>query len=590
MNEPPTHHTDLAIIGSGYAGSILAMVARRLGLSVLLLERGQHPRVVIGESSTPLSNLLLEELATRYNLPNLLPLTKYGPWQRTHPELACGLKRGFNFFAHNLAHNPDPGPTPNSNPPPNPVILSEAQRSRRTCVSSPPRPQDRLLVAASPHNEIADTHWYRAHTDHFLVQQAQALGVEYLDHAHLETATETPDGMRLQGHRNGEPLHIHASLVLDATGPRGFLHRALSLPEATLPNYPETEALYNHFSGVGQLSQTFAPPVQDTANGTPYPIDDAAVHHVFEGGWIWILQFNNGITSAGVAATAARAKALRLSEGEPAWQRLLASIPALAEQFAVRHPHPALHLRPASALPQRTIAGNHWALLPSAAGFVDPLFSTGFPLNLLGITRLARILEQGAGIRAERPTTPRQGATIPGQASESQRSWNPPENLPAQLAAYAHETEADLLATARLVAALYRTMGDFPSFRDLSLLYFAAASYSETVRRLGKPHLAPGFLLHNHPTFGPEARALLDPIGQGSPQPEASTLLAEVHRIITPIDVAGLTRTPANSFYPADADDLFAAAPRLGATREEISSLLERAGFFDRATLSLPSL
>ena len=64
---------NVAIVGSGFAGSLLAMIARRLGLSVLLLERGTHPRVVIGESSTPLSNLLLEDLAARYDLPMLAP-------------------------------------------------------------------------------------------------------------------------------------------------------------------------------------------------------------------------------------------------------------------------------------------------------------------------------------------------------------------------------------------------------------------------------------------------------------------------------------------------------------------------------------
>ena len=54
---------DIAIIGSGFAGSLLAMVARRLGRSVVLLEKAKHPRFAIGESSTPLANLILEDLA-----------------------------------------------------------------------------------------------------------------------------------------------------------------------------------------------------------------------------------------------------------------------------------------------------------------------------------------------------------------------------------------------------------------------------------------------------------------------------------------------------------------------------------------------
>ena len=42
-------------------------------------------------------------------------------------------------------------------------------------------------------------------------------------------------------------------------------------------------------------------------------------------------------------------------------------------------------------------------------------------------------------------------------------------------------------------------MDDFELFKRLSLLYFAAASYSETARRLGRPELAPGFLLAGAP-------------------------------------------------------------------------------------------
>src|SRR6476469_5116284 len=91
---------DLAIVGSGFGGSLLAMIARCLGLSVLLIERGRHPRFAIGESTSPLTNLILEQLARRYELPRLVPFTEYGKWQRAYPEVGCGLKRGFSFYVH----------------------------------------------------------------------------------------------------------------------------------------------------------------------------------------------------------------------------------------------------------------------------------------------------------------------------------------------------------------------------------------------------------------------------------------------------------------------------------------------------------
>src|SRR5436190_568801 len=164
---------DIAVIGSGFGGSLTAMIARRLGRSVVLLERGRHPRFAIGESSTPLANLLVEELALRYDLPRLLPLAKWGSWRKTYPQIACGLKRGFTFYHHQFEK----------------PFLNDSER------------RDQLLVAASPHDGIADTHWYRADIDHFLVREAQALGVEFLDQTKIGAVTFIDDGVQLETER-----------------------------------------------------------------------------------------------------------------------------------------------------------------------------------------------------------------------------------------------------------------------------------------------------------------------------------------------------------------------------------------------------
>ena len=38
----------VAIVGSGFAGSLLARILATLGYDVVLLERGRHPRFAIG--------------------------------------------------------------------------------------------------------------------------------------------------------------------------------------------------------------------------------------------------------------------------------------------------------------------------------------------------------------------------------------------------------------------------------------------------------------------------------------------------------------------------------------------------------------
>ena len=508
---------DVAIVGSGFAGSLAALALLRRGRRVVLVERGRHPRFAIGESSTPLANLLIEELADRYDLPTLRVFSKWGTWQRARPDVACGLKRGFSFFFHQ----------------PGDAFHDDADRRRQ------------LLVAASPHDEIADTHWYRPQFDHALAQEAEAEGAVYLDMTRLDRLRQDADGTILEGERDGRPVRINARFVIDASGPRGFMQRALALTEAPLRWLPATQGLFTHFEGVERWDRLRASP-----EAPPYPVDDAALHHVFPGGWIWMLRFNNGLTSAGAALTDATAAALCASDGETAWQRLLSTLPSVADQFrSARAVLPFVHA-PRIAFRSARVAGPGWAQLPSAAGVIDPLLSTGFPLTLLGILRLVDLLER----------------TSPG-----------PERDVALLA-YERTTLAELDATERLVAALYATMDDPPLFKRLSLLYFAAASFSEAARRLGRPDLAPGFMLCAHPAFGPEVAACAA-AAVGVPRGPARRALEErIDHAIEPFDIAGLRDRTRRDWYPVRAADLLASADKLSATPAEILHLLKRSG------------
>jgi FADH2 O2-dependent halogenase len=496
------------------------MIARRLGRSVILIEKGTHPRVVIGESSTPLSNLLLEELAIRYGLDELRPLAKWGSWQRSYPEIACGLKRGFTFHHH---------------------VLGAAY-------SEDPERRDQLLVAASPRDEIGDTHWYRADFDYLLVREAKKLGVDYADRVTLRRAHDSGEEFTLEGEWDGREVQFHARFVVDATGPRGFLHRTLGLRENELPDYPRTQGLYSHFSGVNRLENSSHSRIDEPP---PYSIDDAAVHHVFDGGWIWVLQFNNGVTSAGVAATDELASQLRFSEGAEAWGQVIDLLPGLKEQFADARPlMPFVHM-PRMAFRSSDVAGQRWALLPSAAGFVDPLLSTGIPLTLLGVGRLVEIIE---------------------------RDWGT-QQFGEQLQIYALQTDRELTATARLIGALYANMNNFPVFVALTLLYFAAASFSETARRLGKSNRARSFLLCDDAVFGPACAGLTERSRHLLSKDESIELIKDILKAIEPINVAGLGRPERRNWYPVHAEDLVSAAQKLGASREDIFDLLRRFGF-----------
>jgi FADH2 O2-dependent halogenase len=331
------------------------------------------------------------------------------------------------------------------------------------------------------------------------------------------------------------------------------------LPEKTPPGLPATQALFTHFRGVGALDGAFLP-VE-----SPYPAESAAVHHVFPGGWMWVLKFNNGLTSAGVAVTDPVAERWRLHEGEAAWQRVLGELPSVRAAFASAEAvRPFVH-QSRLAFQSGKVTGPRWALLPSAAGVIDPLLSTGFPLTLLGVQRLARLLKTARQENGDSDFVAAEGETEKVTALSA-------EKLAGGLATYAETTTREFEVTSRLIGALYARFERFEEFKALSLLYFVAASFAETARRLGRSELVPDFLLNGHPVFG----AKLTEFCAAEPgRAEAASL---IRAALESFDVAGMTDYRRDPWYPARADDLFLNAHKLKATREEIEALLVRCG------------
>jgi hypothetical protein len=131
-------------------------------------------------------------------------------------------------------------------------------------------------------------------------------------------------------------------------------------------------------------------------------------------------------------------------------------------------------------------------------------------------------------------------------------------------------------------------------FAALSRLYFAAASFSETERRLLSFSLtradgrgegahrkrSEGFLLNENPRFGPAVRnitavALKQPLEMRT----RSSLLDKIRSIIEPFDIAGLNDRARHNWHPVLAEDLLTGRAKVGATEDEIKELLRRVGF-----------
>ncbi|BDI29332.1 hypothetical protein CCAX7_13830 [Capsulimonas corticalis] len=194
-------------------------------------------------------------------------------------------------------------------------------------------------------------------------------------------------------------------------------------------------------------------------------------------------------------------------------------------------------------------------MLPSASAFVDPLFSTGIPLTLLGVERLCMVLQEAWGTEA----------------------WR------ARLQEYTRVTRLEADATAGLIAACYDSMACFPIFASLTMLYFAAASYGEMARRLGRAEMAGGFLSSEHAAFGPALRRCIAHArarsASGTPwaPSEIAVFEVEVAQAVSILNVAGLCDSSKRNRYGVDLEDTIRAAAKLGLSPSEMRAVLREA-------------
>jgi FADH2 O2-dependent halogenase len=513
----------VAIVGSGFAGSLLARVLAVQGYDVALLERGMHPRFAIGESTTPLANLSLERLAARYGLADCHALAAHGRWLERYADLRRGLKRGFTFYRHH------PG-------------VPFADRGLDS---------ERLLVAASPHDGVADTHWLRADVDHHFVREAIAAGVDYRDGVDLARAELGEGRAVLTGSWRGTPLTLTAGFVVDASGPAGFLARQLALPSALERTSTRSALLFGHFDGVRTMD-TLEPNLPDG----PYPDDWAAVHHLIDEGWMYSLRFDDGVTSAGFLLTPEGAGSLGATTGCEArvWSTLLERYPTIGRAFGG-----ANELRPLRFVPrvQHRLpvgAGTRWALLPHAYAFVDPLYSTGIAWSLRAVERLGLAFEAVAA-----------GARVPA---------------PSALARYEAAMSAEADQIDRLVAGAYAAMARFDLFAAHAMLYFATVSFAEVGQRLvPRPAAAwDGFLGVGDPVLEPlagEALRRLRMLDVESTR-EREAFACWLAGSIAPRNVAGLADPTRNNLYGIDLEVLLERHALLGLEREQIVEALPR--------------
>jgi len=347
---------DIAIIGSGIAGGMLASILARHGIDVMLFEAGSHPKFAIGESMILETSEIMRSLATVFDVPEL----EYFSAEHFLPLIGSthGVKRHFSYL-HNVA--------------------GQAQDSPH------------VLQAVIPQRPYGhELHIYRQDSDYFYAGLAVHYGAKLLPNTPISAVDIDQHQVCLS---TVEGKQYRAKCVIDAGGFRSLLAEKHQLRDFNQQTH--TRGIFTHMINVPSYHQAGA---THAAMGIPYSLAEGTLHHTFAGGWMWVIPFNNHNKASNPFCSVGLMLDPRVHPQDK-------SLTAEQEfwQFVGRYPQMQQHLQGARAVrnwvgagriqySSKQVAGDRYCLLGHAAGFIDPLFSKGLYTTLASVMHLGQAL------------------------------------------------------------------------------------------------------------------------------------------------------------------------------------------------------
>lgn len=340
---------DVVVLGSGISGSSTALALSREGFKVLVVERGSHPRFAIGESTVHATTAGFDELARKYRIPELRRVFCYPGLKSAQ---CAGLPKLHFWFG---VHRPG-------------EELREA---------------DQAVLETSRLPLGPDVHMLRADVDGYLAGRLGKYGVDHCERTTVEDFAADDRGVMVRLSDDRGRREVRARFAVDCSGYKSFLAHKLKLRDEPCRLRTNTRTIFAHFRNVETLEHLFGKPNPVF----PFDRDSGTVHHCFEGGWIWVIPFDNGITSVGIVLDGNRFPLDEAVSAEEEWNSILDRFPTVKAQLEGAKPLQPLVRTGRVQFSSRSILGEGFILSPHAAGFVDALFSSGLTLTMAFTTR-----------------------------------------------------------------------------------------------------------------------------------------------------------------------------------------------------------
>ena len=355
---------DVAILGGSLIGSMAAIMLRKRGLRVAVLEsraEGQPLKASVGEALTEGTSVFV-----RHEI-------GLGDWLSEH----AYRKFGFDFLMQ-----PRTGERPRTLEGCHELLLSL-------------KPLEAIPGAFS--KLIPTYHVHRPALDAEVVRRAKASGADYMHGAAVERVELGELDHRVVYQREGVEQTLRCKWVLDVSGRRRLLGKQLGISHSNKDQL-ETAAIWTRFTHVrtdSEFWQTF------------HGIDrrKQTIHWSGPGFWFWWIHIDEQTTSVGVSFDK-RQHQPDIKAEDRGFGEFVAKFPALGEALKG-----AVPVEPFSYYAQLSHGCEHWistqgyALIGDASAFFDALYSIGIEMACRQLVAVAPMIEAAVAGRAPEPAT-----------------------------------------------------------------------------------------------------------------------------------------------------------------------------------------
>jgi FADH2 O2-dependent halogenase len=352
---------DVAIIGSGIGGSTLAAILARQGMRVIVFEAGMHPRFAVGESMILETSETLRAMAELYAVPELAYYSSENFFSRIGT--SHGVKRHFSYLHHEEGKP------------------QQLQRSLQA------------VIPKEPHGH--ELHLFRQDSDAHLTAVAIAYGATVMQNMPVKDIEIGSEAVTITTN-NGQ--QFSAEYVVDAGGFRSLLADKFGWRDRN--QQAHTRTIFSHmvdvpcFNSVGASREEY---------GVPFRFSEGTLHHIFHGGWLWVIPFNNHEDSTNPLVSIGLQLDPRIYPPRPdlspeeEFFDVINRFPAVQAQFA--HARAVRNWTRTERLQYSAthVVADRCCLLGHAAGFIDPLYSKGMYTTLMSVGVLANLLLRTRG-------------------------------------------------------------------------------------------------------------------------------------------------------------------------------------------------